>query len=209
MAQNKGPVCGRLEKSNLRHAGAFVRAVLSQQFLASAPASSYCPRTLERPESIHPANCRVAKPARPSRDAVRRGRIAARICLQPRRAPAPDSVMATSTITIFVEREAPVKPAFGAACNGCGVCCLHEPCPLGVLLSRRRHGSCAALYWSAPISAYRCGAMDRPGLVLQNALPAFLRWGVPALAPLLARTAPRWIAASKGCDSTLEVERAP
>ena len=120
-----------------------------------------------------------------------------------------DRTMASSVITIFIEPAAPSKPAFGAACNGCGVCCLHEPCPLGVLISRRRRGSCRALYRSESIPAYRCGAMDRPQQVLQNALPALLHWSTPFLARLLAIAAPRWIAAARGCDSTLEVERAP
>lgn len=43
--------------------------------------------------------------------------------------------------------DAPPKPAFGAACNGCGVCCTLEPCPIGMIWSRRRHGACSALVW--------------------------------------------------------------
>ena len=45
--------------------------------------------------------------------------------------------------------EAPPKPPEGAPCNGCGLCCLAEPCPLGMLVSRRRTGACVALRWSA------------------------------------------------------------
>jgi hypothetical protein len=48
---------------------------------------------------------------------------------------------------IRIEPLAPVKPATGSPCNGCGVCCLAEPCPLGMLVSRRRHGRCSALRW--------------------------------------------------------------
>ena len=36
---------------------------------------------------------------------------------------------------IRIHADAPAKPPVGAPCNGCGVCCLLEPCPLGVLLS--------------------------------------------------------------------------
>jgi len=37
---------------------------------------------------------------------------------------------------ILIHPEAPAKPPLGAPCNGCGVCCLAEPCPVGVLVSR-------------------------------------------------------------------------
>lgn len=87
--------------------------------------------------------------------------------------------------TIHIHPDAPPKPAWGAPCNGCGVCCLAEPCPLGVLWSRRRHGACAALRWSDEHQRYLCGAL-----------------AVPWLAPL----ARRWIAAGQGCDATLSVE---
>ena len=83
---------------------------------------------------------------------------------------------------IRIHPESPPKPALGAPCNGCGVCCLAEPCPLGMLLSRKRSGACVALRWSDTDLHYRCGAVDGP-------------WG------FLAR---RWISAGTGCDSTLE-----
>jgi hypothetical protein len=87
---------------------------------------------------------------------------------------------------------APAKPAPGAPCNGCGVCCALEPCPLGVLASRRVHGACAALAWDDAESRYRCALVVRP----QQGLPQVLR----AAAPLVARLARRWIAAGAGCD---------
>ena len=67
--------------------------------------------------------------------------------------------MPPTTHTIHIHAEAPRKPAVGAACNGCGVCCLVEPCPLGMLLSGKRHGACDALRWSEAEAAYRCGAI--------------------------------------------------
>ena len=93
--------------------------------------------------------------------------------------------------------EAPVKPEPGAACNGCGVCCAAEPCPVGVLVSGRRSGACAALSWNDDIGLYRCGLVADPRAVLPR-LPA-------ALAPVMSRLARRWISAASGCDSSLVV----
>ncbi len=85
---------------------------------------------------------------------------------------------------IRIHALAPPKPVLGAACNGCGVCCLSEPCPVGMLLSLRRTGACRALRWDAAAAHYRCGLMARP-----------------ALRPIVAR----WIAAGQGCDSDARV----
>lgn len=88
---------------------------------------------------------------------------------------------------IPIEPCAPSKPAWGAACNGCGVCCLAEPCPLGMLWSRRRRGACAALSWDAASGQYRCGVLVR-----------FQHW------PWAARWVRRWIGAGQGCDCQWE-----
>ena len=94
---------------------------------------------------------------------------------------------------ILLHPLAPPKPVPGAACNGCGVCCTAEPCPLGQVLSRRRTGACAALTWSESGSRYSCGVLDEP----RRWLPVLpVRW-----AQSLAR---RWIAAGRGCDSDFE-----
>jgi hypothetical protein len=98
---------------------------------------------------------------------------------------------------IHIHPEAPSKPALGAHCNGCGVCCLAEPCPLGVLLSRRRHGACTALRWSNADHRYTCGALSAPAEVLGWAA----RW------PWMRRWVARWIAAGQGCDASMTVER--
>jgi hypothetical protein len=106
---------------------------------------------------------------------------------------------------IFIEPQAPRKPAPGAVCNGCGVCCLLAPCPLGVVLSGRRRGACAALRWQDEQRQYRCGAMTDPANVLHGRLPRIISgWG-PWLAPWLARLARRWIAAGVACDSSVEL----
>jgi hypothetical protein len=80
---------------------------------------------------------------------------------------------------------APAKPAVGAACNGCGVCCAAEPCPLGMLLSLRRRGRCRMLAWDGATGRYGCAALAQ----------------APALVAPLVR---RWIAAGVGCDSDLQ-----
>ncbi|MFM7531200.1 MAG: hypothetical protein ACKO5J_01660 [Rubrivivax sp.] len=101
--------------------------------------------------------------------------------------------MAEPHRVIHLHAAAPPKPGLGTACNGCGVCCAAEPCPLGVLLSRRRTGACAALQWDEPGARYRCGALAQPG--------AFLGWLPAGWARALVR---RWIAAGAGCDSDAE-----
>ena len=102
---------------------------------------------------------------------------------------------------IHLHPEAPAKPAPGAACNGCGVCCASEPCPVGVLVSRRTQGACAALVWGDGVQAYRCGLVEQPATHLPRPL-AFA-------APLLRRLARRMIAAGIGCDCSLEPAEAP
>jgi hypothetical protein len=110
---------------------------------------------------------------------------------------------------IHLHPAAPPKPPVGAACNGCGLCCAAEPCPLGMLLSRRRRGACVALAWSEveatsndPSDAtaggnYRCGVLVAPG-----------RWLPWLPAPLARALARRWIAAGRGCDAELEPQPA-
>ncbi len=72
---------------------------------------------------------------------------------------------------------------------------------MGVLVSGRRHGSCAALRWDDGHARYLCGlvAPDTP------AWPKPLRW----LAPLVQRLAHRWIAAGVGCDAHIELDNTP
>ena len=92
------------------------------------------------------------------------------------------------TQVIQIHPDAPPKPALGQPCNGCGVCCLAEPCPLGVILSRRLKGACVALRWDG--ARYECGAL--------TAQPSGL---VGRVGGWLVR---RWIAAGAGCDCSLE-----
>lgn len=93
---------------------------------------------------------------------------------------------------IHIHPQAPSKPALGQPCNGCGVCCLAEPCPLGMLVSLRVRGACRALVWDEPSRRYLCG---------------LLRASTAAGKPLwLGRWVARMIGAQQGCDATLEVE---
>lgn len=98
---------------------------------------------------------------------------------------------------ILLHALAPAKPAPGAPCNGCGVCCAWQPCPLGVLVSRRRHGACRALWWSPAHAQYRCAMVSGASRLWPR---------LPALAErALQRLARRWIAAGHGCDCDAEV----
>lgn len=97
---------------------------------------------------------------------------------------------------IHLEPAAPIKPAPGRACNGCGVCCAAEPCPLGIVLTGRRVGSCAALQWDPQRSRYLCGALEAPR--------RWLRWTAWLPPRVARRLVARWIGAARGCDSDLE-----
>ncbi len=99
---------------------------------------------------------------------------------------------------IHLHPAAPTKPAVATPCNGCGVCCAAQPCPLGMWLSRRTQGPCAVLRWDATTQRYRCGALQAP----EQHLP----WLPHAWARALVR---RWIAAQRGCDSDLQPVWAP
>ncbi len=95
--------------------------------------------------------------------------------------------------TIRIHVEAPPKPVWGAACNGCGVCCAAEPCPVGVLVSGRRTGSCKALEWQGTERRYVCGVVTNP--------ERYLGVGSGRLGQALSALARRMISAGTGCDS--------
>lgn len=108
--------------------------------------------------------------------------------------------VAVRVITIHVHPEAPPKPEPGERCNGCGVCCLSEPCPLGMLVSRRRHGACDAVRWDSASASYRCG-------LLADAVAGSQHPGVWGLwARWRARALRRWIASGQGCDAWFDLE---
>ncbi|WP_245651175.1 hypothetical protein [Paramagnetospirillum marisnigri] len=94
------------------------------------------------------------------------------------------------TLEVVLDVRAPPKPPCGAPCNGCGVCCAAETCPLGIILFRTRRGPCPALGWDEAATRYVCDLLARPRRVM-GWLPT--RWG--------ERLAARWISAGSGCDS--------
>ena len=97
---------------------------------------------------------------------------------------------------IHLHRGAPAKPAEGAPCNGCGVCCALETCPAARLRFWQRHGPFPALAWQAGENRYRCGLLMHP---------AHYFAGLPSWAEGLARRLlARWIAAGIGCDCSAE-----
>ena len=94
-----------------------------------------------------------------------------------------------------------MKPPPGEACNGCGVCCLAEPCPVGVVISGRLTGPCRALRWDAMLQLYRCGVLGAAAGATHARRSA---WLARARATIVGR----WIAAGEGCDCSLEVASA-
>ena len=100
---------------------------------------------------------------------------------------------------IRLHAAAPDKPALGQPCNGCGVCCASEPCPVGMVVSLRTTGACDALVWNDADRRYRCGLIEQPS----RFLPRAWHW----TAPWLARVARRYISAGSGCDCSAQVER--
>lgn len=98
-----------------------------------------------------------------------------------------------TTAIIHLHREAPRKPAVNEACNGCGACCATEPCPIGAVVSLRRHGRCTALEWDEHARRYHCGLLLR----------------AQASGPAAQRLVARWSAAGQGCDAPLEATPLP
>ena len=98
--------------------------------------------------------------------------------------------------TIHIHPAAAPKPVWGEPCNGCGVCCTVEPCPVGMLISGKRRGACKALMWDDATSRYRCRVVSEPERFTAP------RW----LSALATRFAMRMIAAGSGCDCDLTVE---
>jgi hypothetical protein len=107
---------------------------------------------------------------------------------------------------IHIHPEAPPKPALRAPCNGCGVCCLVEPCPVGVIVSRRRHGACKALVWSDAAGRYRCGLLVMGESAGGRHGGAGQAWWRRLPKVLWLRWARRMISAGSGCDADMEIE---
>ncbi|MDO9238317.1 MAG: hypothetical protein Q7U28_20060 [Aquabacterium sp.] len=105
---------------------------------------------------------------------------------------------------IYIRPESPAKPPLGAPCNGCGVCCLAAPCPVGILVSRRLRGACSALVWSDSARRYHCGLLVSSGDVDESCAPPKPWWRRVTRA-LWLRWARRMISAGSGCDASMDV----
>jgi len=99
---------------------------------------------------------------------------------------------------IRIHAQAPQKPAAGKPCNGCGLCCAAEPCPVSRLLLSHRHGPCPALIWEPAPARYVCGMVKTPARFLKH-LPQ-------AVEKTAGRLFRRWIAADTACDFDAEVD---
>jgi hypothetical protein len=97
---------------------------------------------------------------------------------------------------IFLHQAAPPKPAVGQPCNGCGVCCAAETCPVARVFLLQWRGACRALTWNDAEQHYRCGLLESPQAYLRG-WPAWLEVWV-------RRGVRRWIAVGVGCDSVVE-----
>jgi len=102
---------------------------------------------------------------------------------------------------IELHRRAPPKPAYGAPCNGCGVCCATTPCPVAMLFLWQFSGRCRALLWQDEASRYACGMALSPDR-FASFIPARWRSG-------FARWFASRIAAGAGCDASIETDDAP
>lgn len=106
--------------------------------------------------------------------------------------------MNTTWQTITIHRDAPAKPAQGAPCNGCGVCCAADPCPVARLFLWQWRGACRALIWDESTGHYRCGMLSDPAKHSRI---------VPAICNGLAKGFfAKRIAAGAGCDSSAVLE---
>jgi len=99
--------------------------------------------------------------------------------------------------TIELHPRAPAKPAYGGHCNGCGVCCAAEPCPIAFVFLWQFRGQCRALLWQNSTQSYVCGLIVAPERYV-TLLPR--RWRGRFGKFIASR-----VAAGKGCDFAAEV----
>ena len=107
---------------------------------------------------------------------------------------------------IWLKVEAPAKPLLGNTCNGCGVCCAAEPCPVARVFLWQWRGACRALVWSEAQQQYRCGMLLQPATYLRFLTASPQTWFARLFLRIFTRLVARWIAAGTACDSAAEVE---
>jgi len=98
---------------------------------------------------------------------------------------------------IHIHPQAPNKPPMGTPCNGCGVCCAAEPCPVSLALLWPHTAPCRALTWDQKANRYLCGMVSEPS--------HHLRWLPKKLDKVASRLFKRWIAADTLCDADVEI----
>ena len=98
---------------------------------------------------------------------------------------------------IMLHRHAPMKPNQGQPCNGCGACCVAEPCPVSLALLKQNQTQCRALEWHEAQNRYYCGMVISPS--------HYLRWLPKRLNRFASKAFMRWIAADQSCDFDAEV----
>ncbi len=99
---------------------------------------------------------------------------------------------------IELHLHAPDKPERGAHCNGCGVCCAAEPCPVAYAFLFQFRGRCRALLWREEERRYVCGMAVCPDRYVRL-IPAGWR-------ERSGRFFASRIAAGEGCDFAAEIE---
>ena len=92
---------------------------------------------------------------------------------------------------------APPKPEYGAKCNGCGVCCAAEPCPVAIIFLFQFKGRCRALQWQHEQNRYICGMVLNPDKWV-GIIPRRLR-------ERMGRFFASRIASGLGCDFSAEI----
>lgn len=99
---------------------------------------------------------------------------------------------------IELHQLAPAKPRCGQPCNGCGVCCALEPCPVALVFLLQRKGRCRALLWDERESRYVCGMVRQPD--------SYSRLIPKSFGKSMGMFFASRIAAGKGCDAEIELE---
>ena len=103
----------------------------------------------------------------------------------------------TKTQTVELHHLAPAKPEYGARCNGCGMCCAAEPCPVAFFFLLQFKGRCRALLWQNDKNRYVCGMVVCPDQYV-SVIPKRLR-------ARAGRFFASRIATDYGCDLAAEV----
>ncbi len=89
------------------------------------------------------------------------------------------------------------KPAYGSPCNGCGLCCKNELCPLGAFVFNDWKGPCPALHEND--GQFSCGLVNKPETY------------APVLTAIsgkdaMSKAALHLIGSGAGCDARLDGE---